>query len=265
MTAGQGAVTGWSRTAAAAGGLASLAVAWEVVSRVADLGENTMPGALPLLRAMGRVAVDTEYLGAVGQTLWGALLGLLVAVALGVPLGVLLGSSNATYRATIALVDLLRPVPAVALIPVVVLFFGAGLEMKVFLVAFSVIWTILLNTIYAVRDVDPLLKETARSYGFTRRQVIRHIVMPSAAPFIYTGLRIGTTAALIVAISAELLTGGGGLGQWLSDRQQAVTHNDLVYAGALLSGLVGVALNVGLNRMQKKVFGWHGSARSASA
>lgn len=250
-----------SSLAAAAVGFALLVVTWELVARLSGLDKNTLPGAGRVLTAMASLTVNGEYLRAVWTTLWGASLGLSVAVLVGVPLGVLLGSSAVTYRATIALIDLLRPIPAVALIPAVVLFFGAGLEMKVFLVAFSVIWTIMLNTVYAVRDVDPVLKETARIYHFNRRQVLRRVVLPSAAPFIYTGLRIGTIAALIVTIASELLTGGGGLGSWLAAHQQAVTLNHLVYAGALLSGVVGVGLNTVLNVIERRAFAWHASVR----
>jgi NitT/TauT family transport system permease protein len=243
-------------------GLVAFALAWELVARVSGIAESTFPRALTVLSSMLGLLVDVDFLTAVGETLWSSLLGLLLALLIGVPLGVAMGSSPVTYRATNTLVETIRPVPSVALIPVALLAFGVGLQFKVFLVTFTVTWTILLNTIYAVRDVDPLLKETARSFGLSRSQIVTRIVLPSAAPFIYTGVRIGAVAAVLVTVAAELLAGGsGGLGQWLSRQQNAVTLNHLVYAGALLSGVVGVIINIALDRGEQRFFGWHSSVR----
>ena len=250
---------------AGSSGLVAFALAWELIARVSGITESTFPRALTVLGAMLGLLTDTDFLTAVGETIWSSSLGLVLALVIGVPLGVAMGSSPATYRATNTLVETIRPVPAVALIPAALLVFGVGLQFKVFLVTFTVTWTILLNTIYAVRDVDPLLKETARSFGFSRSQVITQVVLPSAAPFIYTGVRIGAVAALLVTVAAELLAGGsGGLGQWLSRQQNAVTLNHLVYAGALLSGIVGVTINLVLDRGERRFFGWHASVRGVS-
>jgi NitT/TauT family transport system permease protein len=254
------------RTLSGSTGFLAFVLAWELVARGTGIAESTFPRALTVLAAMGELLVDTTFLLAVGQTLWSATLGLVLATLIGVPLGVAMGSSPVTYRATSTLVETIRPVPSVALIPAALLIFGIGLSFKVFLVAFTVTWTLLLNTIYAVRDVDPVLKATARSFGLTRMQVVTRIVLPSAAPFIYSGIRIGAVAALLVTVAAELLAGGsGGLGQWLSRQQNAVTLNHLVYAGAMLSGVVGVLINVALDRGERRFFSWHASNREVAA
>lgn len=243
-------------------GFLLVGLVWEAIARLSGLDSNILPGAFQVLATMIQLATDPVYLSAIWQTVSAAAVGLLAAMAVGVPLGFAMGLSSATFRVANIIVETLRPIPSVAIIPAALLIFGVGLSMKVFLVFISIVWTILLNTIYAVRDVEPILKDTSRVYGFSRGQIWGHVILPSAAPFIFAGLRIGAIGALLVTIAAELLGGGaGGLGQWLMLTQSAATQNHLVYAGALLSGVVGVAINVGLDRAERRLFSWHASVR----
>ncbi|ASR38998.1 hypothetical protein BAY61_05710 [Prauserella marina] len=238
----------------------------EVLSRTSGLSEQTLPRATTILSRMVTLFADGDFLSAVGITVVGALLGLAIAIALAVPCGVLLGSSKWALTVTSPLIELLRPIPAVAVIPPALLLFGTGMTMKLFLVAYAAFWIVLYNTIYAVRDVDPVTKDSARSYGFSRNQVLFKVSLPSAAPAIYTGVRIACTAALLVAIGVELIGGGvAGVGEWLVEAQEAVTRKADVYAGAFFTGLIGLAFNLLLNIGERRAFSWSIAGRKEAS
>jgi NitT/TauT family transport system permease protein len=185
-----------------------------------------------------------------------------VATAVAVPLGLLMGSSRRGYLAAATTIELLRPIPSVALIPLAILMLGRGIDMKVALVAYASTWPILFNTIYGVRAVDPLARETARSLGYSPREVLWGVSLRSASPFIYTGIRVAAAIALIVAVSAELIAGGSrGIGVWMLEMSQTGTPREYVYAATVVAGLLGVALDAVLVRGERRLFFWHPRVR----
>ncbi len=243
------------------GGLVLFGVV-EAVTRAELVNPTYLPPASAVLRATGGLLVEPEFLGNVGGTLAAWALGLLLAAALAVPFGLALGSSARTYRASIAAIEFLRPIPSVALIPLAILLIGRGLDMRVALVAYASAWPILFNTIYGVRGVDPIARDTARAFGLGSVDILRRIALPSAAPFIYTGLRISAAIALIVAVSVELIAGGGpGIGTWMLANSQAGVPRELLYAGIVVSGLLGVAINALMVAGERRLFAWHLAAR----
>jgi NitT/TauT family transport system permease protein len=169
-------------------------------------------------------------------------LGLLVALVVGVAVGLALGLSRTAYQAMVFLLELVRPVPAVAVIPVMILAFGQNSSMEVAVIAFGAWWPIMFNTLYGVRSVDPVTVETARAFGLSRRRVISRVVLPSILPMIVTGLRIAAPLALILAVGAEYLaTAGQGLGGVLIT---ATSTGDLevLWAAAVVTGAMGLVL-----------------------
>jgi NitT/TauT family transport system permease protein len=238
----------------------------ELLGRTSGLSEDALPRAGAILVRMGQLAVDPEYLTAAAITVQSAAIGVVIALALAVPAGVLLGSSRRAFSATNGLIELLRPIPAVAVIPPALLIFGTGMTMKLFLVVYAAFWILLYNTIYGVRDVDPVTIDSARSYGLSRRQIFARVCLPSASPHIYTGLRVAATAALLVAIGVELIGGGvDGIGRWLSEAQEAVTRRSDVYAGAFLTGVIGLAVNALLDLGERKGLAWSVRARESQS
>jgi len=147
------------------------------------------------------------------ETVRGWLLGIVIATALAVPIGIVLGSSDFLGSAFPVPIEFLRPVPSAALIPVLFLTLGTSLRSEVFLAVFGAFWPLLVQSIYGVRDVDPVANDTGRSFGLGRFERLYRITLPSAVPYVWTGLRISSTVALILAFTAELFMGTGGLGQ----------------------------------------------------
>jgi NitT/TauT family transport system permease protein len=231
--------------------------ALELVTRLNLVNEAFFPRASTVVARLAGLLVNPEFLAAAGETLQAWALGLLLGTAIAVPAGILLGTSRLVYQATRAVVELMRPIPSVALIPLAILVFGQGIEMKTALIVYGTVWPVLFNTIYGVQDVDPVAKDTAKSFGFGRVATLVRVSLPSAAPFIMTGVRIASAIALILAISAELIVGAGnGVGIWMTRAGSGGTNADLVYAGTMFTGLLGVALNAVLQAVERRALGW---------
>jgi NitT/TauT family transport system permease protein len=146
----------------------------------------------------------------------------------------------------------------VALIPLAILVYGQGAQMKIALVVYACVWPIFFNTIYGVRDVEPLAKETARIFRTSPVGVVTHVLLPSAAPFIATGIRIAAAIALIVTISAELLAGAAsGIGSWILSMSSGGANLSLVYAGTIFAGALGLLLNALLVGVERRLFAWN--------
>jgi NitT/TauT family transport system permease protein len=260
-----GSATPARRATRGAAGLAVLFLLAELVTRLEVVDPTYLPPASTVLVATGRVLLDPEFIGLVAATLVAWALGLVLALAVAVPIGIMLGSSWRSYLASTAAIEFLRPIPSVALIPLAILLLGRGLDMRVVLIAYAAVWPILFNTIYGVREVDPLARDTGRVFGLGRAAVLWRIALPAASPFIATGVRVSAAVALILAISVELLAGGGqGLGVWMLANSQTGVPRELLYAGIVVAGLLGLALNALLATGERRLFGWHPRVRAAA-
>ncbi|WP_395104876.1 ABC transporter permease [Actinomadura sp. SCN-SB] len=245
-------------------GVAVLFAASEALGRAGIVDRSYLPPASDVVVRAAELATDTEFLFNVRVTLTAWALGLLSAIAIAVPLGLLLGSVPAVNTATRAIVEFLRPIPSVALIPLAALLLGSGLEMEVPLIIYASSWPILFNTMYGLDEVDPTAKETLRSFGFGRMQVLLRVSLPSAAPFIATGIRLAAAIALILAIGTEILSGfGDGLGTFIGEAGITLNGVEDVLAGTVWAGCIGLIIDAALVRGEHRVFHWH-HARQAS-
>lgn len=246
-------------------GVAAAIAAVELASRTGLVDKVALPPASTVLtRAAGQLG-DSDFLHSVGHTLLAWAGGLLIATAVAVPLGLALGSIRWLGTAARVVVEFLRPIPSVALIPLAIVVFASTTNVEMSLVIYAASWPILINTLYALRDVDPLAKDTLRSFGFGRLSVLWRVTLPFAAPFVTTGIRISASIGLIVVISAELFSGGGGLGTYLSNTQSGGGRPDLLLAGAMWAGLIGLAVNTGLVWAERRAFAWHAARTEEGA
>ena len=245
-------------------GVVGVVVLLELVVRTGLLPQTWFPPPSEIFPALARLVADGELFGPLGQTLQGWVLGILAAAVVALPLGVAIGSVELAHRLTRFLLEFLRPIPPVALIPAAVLIFGSNLDMKVFLIAFGTFWPILLQTVYGIHDTDPTLRDTARSYGLPRHARLTRIVLPSALPYIATGLRIASAIGLILAITSEIVVGTPGIGVRITDAQSAGDAQDVMYAWILAAGLLGWLLNGGLQAVERRMLHWHTSFRQVA-
>jgi ABC-type nitrate/sulfonate/bicarbonate transport system permease component len=237
--------------------------ALELVARAGVLPKTGFPPvSLVAARLLGELPQGGFWTD-VGLTLEGWGLGLALAALLAVPAGILIGSSRLAYRMVRAPIEFLRPIPSVALIPLAVLVFGTQLPNKLFLVTFASTWPLLFQAIYGVQDVDPVAQDTARSFGFGRLRRLYLVTLPSAAPYLATGLRISSSVALILAVTSELVVGVPGLGRTIN---QAASGGDyaLMYALIAVTGLLGIALNETFRRVEARALRWHPSQRAGA-
>jgi ABC-type nitrate/sulfonate/bicarbonate transport system permease component len=241
-------------------GVAGAILVFELAPRLGLVDRRFLPPASEMFSALWQRIADGSLWQPIGQTLQGWSLGLGTAMLIALPLGILIGSVFLLFMSTRTIVEFLRPIPSVALIPLTALVFGAGLEGKWFLAAFAATWPILLQTLYGVRDVDPVAMETARSFGIKTPERLWRVVLPSALPYVVTGVRISSTVALILAVTVELVLGAPGLGQEINvARQSGAVAN--MYALIIVTGLIGWVLNIALSAVERRLLHWHASQR----
>lgn len=234
---------------------------WELTVRAGVISEDSVPTMTATVSELASELTKAHFWSAVGNTLEGWALGLGIAMAIGIPLGIVIGSNRWTFRALRIPLEFLRPIPSVALIPLAVLIYGSGLESKVFLAAFAALWPLLIQTIYGVQDVDPVAADTVRSFGLGRLARLWRLTLPSAVPYIVTGVRISSAISLTLVVTAELVIGAAGLGREINT---ARSGGDLeaMYALTLTAGILGYLLNVVAMAAERRVLHWHPSHRT---
>jgi ABC-type nitrate/sulfonate/bicarbonate transport system permease component len=245
-------------------GIATVLALGELLTRTEVISSRHFPPPTDAFAALADEVVSTAFWTAVADTMQGWALGLLVAAAIAIPFGIVVGSSSLLYRSVRAVIEFLRPIPSVALIPLAILIWGSGLESKVFLAAFASTWPLLMQTLYGVQDVDPVATDTARSFGISRGRRFLHVTLPSAGPYIATGIRISAAVSLILAVTAELVIGSPGLGQQINIARQS-ENVDVMYALIGVTGLLGWGVNIVFSRLERRVLFWHPSQRAETA
>lgn len=226
------------------------------------VSERYMPRMSEILAALWTELGKSEYWMTIADTLQGWAIGLGLATAIGIPLGILIGSSWILFHAMRPPVEFLRPIPSVAIIPLAVLTLGTGLSMKVLLVTYASLWPLLLNTIYGVRNVDPVLIDTARAFGIGRIGQLYRVTLPETMAYIATGLRISAATALILAVTAELVVGAPGIGRSISIAQQGGAIPRM-YALIVTAGMLGWFLSSAFRFTESRMLRWHPAYRPA--
>jgi ABC-type nitrate/sulfonate/bicarbonate transport system permease component len=237
---------------------------WELLSRTNTISQRDLPAMSTSFRALWTMLQTGTFWSAFLHTVRGWALGLGIATALAVPLGIVLGSNELAARAFRVPIEFLRPIPSAALIPLLFLTLGTNLKSEIFLATFGAFWPLLVQTMYGVRDVDPLALDTGRSFGLGRLERLYRITFPSSVPYIATGLRISSTVSLILAFTAELFMGIPGLGRKLNVAS-AYGLTDQVYALAIATGFLGLAIHVVFTALEKRALRWHPSQRTGAA
>ena len=233
---------------------------WELISRTGTIAQTDLPAMSTSFERLWDLMQTGDFWRNFGYTVRGWALGLGIATALAVPLGILLGSSDFASRAFRVPIEFLRPIPSAVLIPLLFLTLGPNLKSEIFLATFGAFWPLLVQTMYGVRDVDPVAIDTARSFGVGRFERLVRIKLPSSLPYIATGLRISSTVALILAFTAELFMGTPGLGQAMNFAQSFGLNADL-YALALATGFLGLAIHFLMTWLERRALHWHASQR----
>lgn len=233
---------------------------WELISRTNTISQHDLPAMSTSFRALWRLVVTGTFWHAFLLTLRGWALGLGIATALAVPIGIVLGTFDLAARAVRVPIEFLRPIPSAVLIPVLFLTLGTNVKSEIFLATFGAFWPLLVQTMYGVRDVDPIALDTGRSFGLSSVARLWRITLPSSVPYIATGVRIASTVSLILAFTAELFMGIPGLGQKVNVAS-AFGQNDQIFAYAIAVGFLGLAIHVSVSALERWALRWHPSQR----
>lgn len=239
---------------------ALIAVMVEGAVRAFDL-RDSVAAPSSALRALGTDLSSGALSSAIAISLESFAQGLALAVAVGVVGGVLIGSSRTLLAASAVVIEFLRPIPAVALIPAAIFVFGLDTPMRRFVIAFAAVWPILINTLYGVRGTDRFLHDVARVSGAGRLGRLVRVTLPAALPSIATGIRVSASLALLVCVTAEFVIGtGGGIGSYMQEQRNADRIPEL-YAAVVVVGALGYLISAGLRAAEHRLLPWFGDAR----
>lgn len=182
--------------------------------------------------------------------------GFAIALVVGVGAGVLLGMFERVEEMIRPVVDFLRSTPSTALLPLLIMFFGTGTEMKTVMIAFVAVWPILLNTVDGVRSVEPMLNSVAHAFHIKRAEWIRFILLPAASPQIFAGARVGLAIAVIAMVVSEMVGRPGGIGYFILNAQR---NFDLtaMWGGLIALGVIGFLANGIFKLVERRVLVWH--------
>jgi NitT/TauT family transport system permease protein len=234
--------------------LAFLAV-WETAPRIGLVEQIWLPPFSTVAGAIGSLLADGSLVEHIGVSLQRSLSGFLVAIAIAVPLGLIIAWYRPLADILDPLLEIFRNTAALALLPVFTLILGIGELSKVSLIVFACVWPILLNTISAVRDVDPLLVKSARSVGLSSPRLFQKVILPASIPTIFTGIRLAGAVSILVLLAAEMVGAKAGLGYLINSAQVNFLIPEM-YAGIVTVSAIGVGFNYVLVRVERRLSRW---------
>ncbi|MGN6529358.1 MAG: ABC transporter permease [Burkholderiaceae bacterium] len=245
--------------AAQAASVVAFVAAWQALAAShADLGLVTfrnVPTPLMALEAARDLAGSGKLARHLGYSLWRVAAGFLSAAAVGIALGLAIGRSNAVRRALLPPLELLRPIPAVAWIPLAILMFPSAEFSMVFITFVGALFPVLLNTVHGVEGVDRRLVAAARSLGAGRWRLFTQVIVPAAAPSIATGLAIGMGTCWFCLVSAEMISGQFGIGYYTWESYTLQDYGGIVVGMAAI-GLLGMGSSALIRRAARAAMPW---------
>ncbi|CAE1138094.1 aliphatic sulfonate ABC transporter permease SsuC [Xanthomonas euroxanthea] len=233
-----------------------LLVAWQVAASGGWLPQRILPAPDAVLRAAVTLVRSGELWQHLAISSWRAAVGLAIGGGIGFALGLLTGVSRLAERLLDSSLQMLRNVPHLALIPLVILWFGIDEGAKLFLVALGTFFPIYLNTYHGIRSVDPALIEMARNYGLRGPQLFVDVLLPGALPSILVGLRFALGLMWLTLIVAETISASSGIG-YLATNAREFLQTDIVVVAIVLYALLGKLADLAARGLEAWWLGWH--------
>ena len=186
-----------------------------------------------------------------------------IAIAVGIAIGFALGSSPWLHATVSPVLEFLRCMPAVVLLPLAIQLLGLSHTMRIAFIAFGAMWPVLLNTIDGVRSLDPAVRDVMRAYRISPRERMLHVVLPAASPRIFVGVRASLAVAVILMVASELLGASAGIGFFVLESQRQFSIPEM-WSGILLLGMLGYSLNLAFGMVEHRMLRWHRGLREGS-
>jgi sulfonate transport system permease protein len=241
-----------------------LVLCWELLARAGAIPPALLPAPLDVARAAVEAARDGALLMHLGVSALRAFGGLLIGATIGLALGLATGLSRSLQLVLDGPLQMLRAVPALALVPLVILWFGIGETAKLFVVAVTVVFPVYLNTFHGVRSVDPQLVEMARVYDLRGLAFYRDVILPGALPSILVGVRFALGLSWLVLIVAESIGATAGLG-YVAMNAREFMQMDLLVLTIVLWALLGKLADALARALEQRLLPWQPRAQRLAA
>ena len=229
-------------------GVALFVLAWQLA--VAASPGTLVPAPLQAARAIVELAEKGLLLPYVIASLFRVTWGYLAALLIAVPAGVLLGLWRRGELALNPVLQLLRPISPLAWIPIAILWFGVGDMAAMFLIFLASVLPLIMSTVHAVHNIEQVHLAAGRNFGLTSLELVRSVIVPAILPQLIVAMRITLGIAWLVVVAAEMIAVNSGLGFLIVDARNAGNRYDLVVAGMILIGAIGVALDLLMRRLE---------------
>lgn len=229
--------------------------AWQLLYHLGFIKPITLPPPSQVAQTFWELSLSGALERHIGISIVRVLEGFGIAAVLGIFLGVAIGLSKTLDRVTDIVIQLLKPIPPIAWIPLAILWFGIGEQSKVYIIFLGAFFPIIINTIDGIRQTDQKLVEVARILDVPHAAFIRQVVLPGALPAIMTGLRVGLMVAWMCVVAAELIAASSGIGYLIMDARQ-LSQSNVVLVGMISIGVIGKAMDSFIKRAEKRLITW---------
>ncbi|MFG1357497.1 aliphatic sulfonate ABC transporter permease SsuC [Xanthobacter pseudotagetidis] len=233
-----------------------LLAGWEAAARLGEIPPTVLPAPSDVAAALWKLTRSGDIFQHIGVSAWRALVGFALGGAIGFALGLANGLSGISRAASDTTLQMVRNIPHLALIPLVILWFGIDEEAKLFLVALGVFFPIYINTLHGIRTVDPQLIEMGRIYGMSRLELFGRVILPGALPSIFVGLRYALGIMWLTLIVAETISASSGLG-YLAMQAREFLLIDVVVLSILIYALLGKLADSAARLLERAFLKWH--------
>src|SRR5262245_24594876 len=240
----------------------ALLAAWQIAAQLGWLSSRILPAPLAVAKAAWALLISGEMLQHVKTSTWRAFIGFALGGGLGLALGLLNGVSRRSETLLDTTLQMVRNVPPLALIPLVILWFGIDEAANLFLVSLGVFFPVYINTFHGIRAVDPALIEMARTYGLSGWRLYREVILPGALPAILVGVRFSLGLMWVILIVAETISANAGIG-YMTMNAREFLQTDVVLLGILLYALLGKFADLLAKGLERYWLRWHPGYRPA--
>jgi ABC-type nitrate/sulfonate/bicarbonate transport system permease component len=235
--------------------IAILLVLLEMAARGGAVNATLVPPPSAIAERTYAIIANGSVLQPLAQTLHLLFVAYFLACGIAIALGLLMGRFHSVYNLFEPVVESLRPLPKAALLPPLMMLLGLGDAMKLAIVGLAVFFPVLINTVQGVRGVDPVLVNTARTFGHSDGRILCRVIFPASLPLILSGMRVGLGLGLILVTTAEMMAGTGGVGYLIIDMQRSFRVQNM-YAWIVILAVLGYALNAVFLKLEHRVTHW---------
>lgn len=244
--------------------LTAALILWEVAARSGWIGADAVPAVSLIVSDWWEEIMGGTLAGQLAVTIQHMAFGYAIGALVGVGLGIALGYSRLAWNLLEPVIEITRPVPTSALVPLLILFLGIDQTLKITVVAIATFFPVFMNSYAGVKAVSRTMRDTGRTFGLTGPRLLLRIILPAAAPMVFVGLRYAVAVGLVVALVSEMIAGNDGMGYYVIRAQQNLNVVQL-FIGVFTLALLGYAMNVLFLLFETFLLPWHSGSRRRQA